>query len=330
MAITRETMQALEAMRVSVKYLVEDRVTDIIAVWVAALAEIREELLRLGRAGTPQVHLLRQSRRIVAETILQIMEQSGIRLTEAARRMVENATEQQVGLILSQLPPGLHSTILRPTRAALTAIINRTVEQITARNRLLGARAIQSMHRNLRLGIAGGMNPREVADRMIRNLGKEFTGGITRALTIARTEMLDAHRAASLATRQSNRDALAGWVWIATLDTRTCPSCIHQHGRLHDIDEPGPIDHHNGRCDSLPRTKTWEDLGIIGAKEPEGVDIETGDAWFERLGEDKQRELLGPGRYEAWQNGDYPPSAWSEKRKTDGWRDALHVSNVPH
>src|SRR3546814_11471968 len=51
-------------------------------------------------------------------------------------------------------------------------------------------------------------------------------------------------------------------IWVAQLDRRTCPSCWSQHGSKHALDEPGPLDHQQGRCARLPVTRSWRDLGF--------------------------------------------------------------------
>lgn len=82
----------------------------------------------------------------------------------------------------------------------------------------LGPEAAATVRRNLLRGLGLGLNPRTVARLMREALGRS----LTRALTIARTEMLRAYREASRATYQENSDVVAGWVWVAKLDRRTC------------------------------------------------------------------------------------------------------------
>ena len=93
---------------------------------------------------------------------------------------------------------------------------------------------------------------------------------------IARTEMLDANREAALETRKTNNDILECWEWWAQLDSsRTCISCIAQHGTRHPADEPGPLDHHQGRCVAVPATKSWRELGF-DIDEPDELQTQTG------------------------------------------------------
>ena len=328
MAYTRETLEALARSRRAVEHLLQGQADDLIAAGLHALREARRELDKtLSMGDLDRAARLEVSRRVIAEHILEAARVTNQALAPGARLAVENAASSQEELIASQLPHGVDVGFRRPDPEALKAIVERTTQQITVRTYYLSQEVVTAMTRALRLGISGGLNPREAARRMVADTKGIFNGNITRALVIARTEMLDAHRAAARAVDLANRDVLAGWEWHAKLDSRTCPSCIAQHGSLHDIDEPGPLDHHQGRCTRLPKTKTWRELGF-DINEPSGLDFESGPDWFNRQPEETQRDILGPKRYEAWRAGGYPFSEWSKPRTSDGWRTAYHTGKV--
>ena len=328
MAYTRETLEALARSRRAVEHLLKGQADDLIATWLHALQEAKKELDKaLSMGDLDRAARLEASRRAIAEQILEAARTTNQALAPGARLAVENAASSQEELIASQLPHGIDIGFRRPDPETLRVIVERTTQQITVRTYYLSQEAVTAMTRALRLGISGGLNPREAARRMVADTEGIFNGNITRALVIARTEMLDAHRAAARAVDLANRDILAGWQWHAKLDSRTCPSCIAQHGSLHDIDEPGPPDHHQGRCTRLPKTKTWQELGFDIA-EPQGLDFESGPDWFSRQPEEVQRDILGPKRYEAWRAGGYPFSEWSKPRVSDGWRTAYHTGKV--
>ena len=328
MAYTRETLEALAKARRVVEHLLQGQADDLIAAWLHALQEAKKELDKALSVGDlDRAARLEVSRRAIAEQILEAARATNQTLTPGARLAVENAASSQEELIASQLPHGIDISFRRPDPEALKAIVERTTQQITVRTYYLSQEAVTAMTRALRLGISGGLNPREAARRMVADTEGIFNGNITRALVIARTETLDAHRAAARAVDVANRDLLAGWQWYAKLDSRTCPSCIAQHGSLHDIDEPGPLDHHQGRCTRLPKTKTWQELGF-SITEPRGLDFESGPDWFNRQPEEVQRDILGPKRYEAWRAGGYPFSEWSKPRVSAEWRTAYHTGKV--
>lgn len=146
---------------------------------------------------------------------------------------------------------------------------------------------------------------------------------------IARTEQLDAYRAAEQ-SHQANADLLTGWQWIATLGPRTCRSCVAMHGSIHGLDEPGPLDHQQGRCARMPLTKSWDELGFPGAQEPSRtINPGDGEKWLAGQPDDVQRHILGVNGQKQWQDGNWPSSEWSERRETDGWRDSFGAATPP-
>lgn len=129
---------------------------------------------------------------------------------------------------------------------------------------------------------------------------------------------------------QRHRDILAGWQWVAELSERTCASCVAMHGTIHPLDEPGPLDHQQGRCTRTPVTKTWKQLGFEGIDEPEGfAKPGDGEKWLAKQPEDVQRHILGNRGLEAWQAGAWPSSQWARRRTTDGWRDSYTPARPP-
>lgn len=145
-------------------------------------------------------------------------------------------------------------------------------------------------------GVILGRNPREIARLVRRQLGSS----LARALTIARTEMLQAYRDSTLLTYQANRGVVKGWAWLATADARTCPVCWAMHGSVHTLDER--LDSHLAcRCAMVPLTVPWGELGFraqpTGWQPPLGADV------FAALPAGDQRRILGPGKFAAYQAG---------------------------
>src|SRR5699024_7435562 len=95
-----------------------------------------------------------------------------------------------------------------------------------------------------------------------RRVEDRWDYSLSRAMTVSRTEIIDAHRAAARETEQANSDVLAGWEWSTHLDNRTCRACISMHGRRFPLDQAGPEGHQNCRCARRPVPKSWRDLGI--------------------------------------------------------------------
>jgi hypothetical protein len=184
------------------------------------------------------------------------------------------------------------------------------------------------VRREIVRGIATGSNPRQTASRIMKGAEGGFNGGLSRALTISRTETLDAHRAAAAESHAANADVLGGWVWLTDLSLRTCPACLGMSGTEHPLSEPGPLGHPNCRCSRMPRTKTWAELGIEGMDEPASSAPDAGD-WFAGQDEQTQRSILGAGRYDAWKRGDYPMTAWAVRKPNPEWRPSYQTSPLP-
>lgn len=176
------------------------------------------------------------------------------------------------------------------------------------------------MRAELIRGITVGDNPNTVARRVMTRTEGAFNGGLARAARIARTEMLDAHRTADLATAQANRSMIAAKVWICTFDARTCGSCLGQHGTEWPVDEFGPADHQQGRCVFVDRTKTWAELGFTGIEDDEPDRGAQRDDWFDNLTPRSQDAVLGKAKADLLRNGDITWADLSKRIDNDAWR----------
>jgi SPP1 gp7 family putative phage head morphogenesis protein len=130
-------------------------------------------------------------------------------------------------------------------------------------------------------GFAAGENPRKIADRLtdkVSNLQK------TRAETLARTEVINAHSEATLDEYENaGVDVVGHGDWQATQDTRTCPFCRRISGERFTLDELrgdtavefrgqvyrlSPPSHPNGRCAILPAVGFDGDLPPLSERVP--------------------------------------------------------------
>ncbi|MCW5953668.1 MAG: minor capsid protein, partial [Propionibacteriaceae bacterium] len=166
-----------------------------------------------------------------------------------------------------------------------------------------------------------GTNPKTVARHMLKRAKHGFEGGLRRAKTIARTEMMGATLAAALAWRQANADVLIGWRWTCEFSSRTCPSCLAMHGQLFSLDEFGPDDHQNGRCTATPVSKSWADLGI-DLDEPADM-FPDARAWFDAQDEATQVEIMGRTRLDALRSGRIGWDDIPVRRPNPDWRDSV-------
>jgi F like protein len=241
--------------------------------------------------------------------------------TAAARTLAGNTGREQAAIIASQLPPG-RAAPARPGgshQRAVATIVTRAGQRITALTRPLAADAERAMRRELVRGVLLGANPRESAARMVRQVEGAFNGGLSRALTIARTETLDAYRQAAAAAQDEHRDVLTGWVWLAHLNGgSSCPACWAMHGSEHPLSEPGPQGHPNCRCSRAPKARSWRDLGF-DLDEP-ADQIPNAQAAFAALPRDQQLRIMGAARLALLDSGAITWRDLAERRDNPGWR----------
>lgn len=340
MAVTQATLQEVAALRRRLQAMTDDQTRALTQAWAEAwdvlLPEFELALTdllagavdgKVTRAMAARNIRLTGALRLVREYMDVLAPQAETIITQDLTTAVLDAAEAQQAVMRTQLPPGAAGQAISFTRvpeAALTAIVERTAQQIHKATIPLPEHVERIMKRALVKGIAVGDNPRKTAAAMVKQSEGLFNGGLTRALVISRTETLDAHRAATKASEKANADVLTEWEWHANLDRRTCPSCLAKHGQRFPLEQDGPQDHHQGRCARVSVTKSWKDLGFDIPEPPS----ETPDAraWFDTLTPDTQEGIMGKERLRLLNEGKITWDDLSQKRSTDGWRDSYHVT----
>ena len=144
-------------------------------------------------------------------------------------------------------------------------------------------------------GVAAGWRTAEISDEVQRASGLT----LSRASTIARTEIVRAQREAHLEVMADPEGVAGEWVWDAALDA--CASCQAQHGSIHPVSEI-MASHPNCRCSMIPRPPSWAALGFDGI-EDDRPHIEPGAERFAKFTKAQQLAILGPGKYEAYRTG---------------------------
>lgn len=335
MAVTDETIRAAADARRNIRRVTDKQAVALITAWVNAwdtlqplFAEAIAELIAGGetvpRAVVARNRKLRSAIEQARATLEALTLESNRVITGDLMDALLDAVNSHQAVISTQLPPGTAGLTINldaPAPEALNAMVTRTTQQIHSATKPLTAWTIKKMRQELIRGIVIGDNPREVARKLIKATEGQFNGGLARAMTIARTEMLDAHRNGSLAAAKANTDLLTGWIWMCTLDRRTCPSCLAKHGTVHSVDDFGPIDHQNGRCARVDKTKSWKELGF-DIDEP-ADSIPDARAWFDNLTDDSQLAIMGPTRLKLLNDGSIGWDDLSTLNKSTGWRDSF-------
>lgn len=147
-----------------------------------------------------------------------------------------------------------------------------------------GASVADAVQQALLLGASLGQSVADIASQV----GQALLQPLQQALTIARTEMMNAFRGSSLATMRD--EGATAWRWEADHSSNTCAACLAMDGSIHDMSEEMQS-HINCRCHARPILPGSDD------------DYQSGADWFDEQPEDVQREILGPGKLELYQDG---------------------------
>lgn len=136
-------------------------------------------------------------------------------------------------------------------------------------------------------GIIAGTPLNSIAQNMLQS----FTNiSYNRALVISRTEILRAHRTATLDMYQKNGHLVSGYRRLANKRT-ACMACLLLDGQFFPINQAF-TDHPNGACAMLPE---------VGRH----VRILTGEDYFNKLSEAEQRKRMGNQYYDEWKKGTF-------------------------
>lgn len=244
---------------------------------------------------------------------------------EAAQRSAEELVRKSLG----KPPPGLSirwnqiDTNAVATMLGITSV-ESPLHQLFTSISVEGAQAAEDA---LIQGVLLGKNPKKVAPSIRRALGIQ----LSRALTIARTETLRAHREATRMSYIANQHLVEGWIWHSALDDRTCPACWAMHGTVHPLSER-LNDHPNGRCAMVPKTVSWEEIGErygLDLDLPEtSIEVQTGEEVFETLSEEKKMQILGLARYNLYKTGQFTLKDFVSAQKSRVWGSTIRTKSA--
>lgn len=172
---------------------------------------------------------------------------------------IESAYQKGLARSASQLRAGgvkvgdrwLESAFRRPIHADRVGLLyTRTYTELAG----ITAEMDRQLSRVLAQGAADGLAPAQIA----RNLNDRIDRiGLTRARTLARTEIIAAHAEATLNgfTEAGISGVEVEAEWITAGDDAVCPECQALEGKIFDLDEARgmlPV-HPNCRCAWLPK-----------------------------------------------------------------------------
>lgn len=186
------------------------------------------------------------------------------------------------------------------------------------------------IEREVRIGLAEGQSVPDIA-RRIRGDAQTLDGGVFQitnrhAQAISRNAAIHASNQARQEVYRDNPDWVAKEVWVATLDTRTCPKCGALDGKEFAVGEgPMPPAHPPGpsggacRCSRAPVTRSINDVLREKGLKPRFKEVTNrmrasmdglvprsttyGD-WLKTLDSEQLDEALGASRASAFKAGD--------------------------
>ena len=155
--------------------------------------------------------------------------------------------------------------------------------------------------------IAQGKNPRDTA----RAMRDGFGVGFDRALRIARTEQLRVYREANRQQYQAS-GVVDGYKRLSARDDRVCAACLFaDDGTVYPLIYTFDA-HTQCRCTSVPV--------VVGMPV---VAWQNGTSWFLAQNPVTQKNILGPGRFDAWNAGQFELEDVIKREFDEVWGGAL-------
>jgi len=274
MAINADTLAEESKALAVLNARLDDKTRRLVTVWALTWDQVAGELEaaiaelaaatddgRVTRSMILRSQRLQAALAAVADSLGLVVAQTNQIITDDIRQGIEDAITAAERMLATQLPAataqvggmlatqatvgGLTVGVVGADPGQVAAMVTRVTQRITKTTYPLAVEAQAAIRRELLRGIAVGANPRVSARRALRGIEDQWNGGLTRALTIARTETIDAHRQAAQVVHTANADIVDRWEWTAHLDKRTCRACIAMHGERFDVTTPGPLGHQN-------------------------------------------------------------------------------------
>lgn len=329
MAVTRDTLRQLRALRTQVGVEVDATVRTLQKTWVAerrsldkqwavASAAVVALAVELGRWPRPWELARIPDLRSALDGTDVALEDLGRRtdktVTETSGTVIVAVLAAEALILASQYPAAQRALAAAQFAAAVPAWsaatgVAFTAAQVRAAVQPLAGETFANVQRLIVRGVPQG-DPRTMTRQVAGLARASFEGGAARAATIARTEVLDAHRQASHAFRVANLQAATGWVWVSTLSRTSCSACWAMHGTVYPgAAEVGPLGHASCRCVALT-LRFGDDIGAL----PDAR------ARFDALPEADQVAILGPGRHALLRVGAIEWGELATRRDGRGWR----------
>ena len=120
----------------------------------------------------------------------------------------------------------------------------------------------KSITYSMQRGILEGWGTNKIANEIRRNIKGNQNMGITRAKTIARTEIVNAYNQAN--QNKDRENGVKKYIWITSFDDRTCPECMGYDGQIFTVGKDiVPPAHPNCRCSTSPYYEKQQQINLL-------------------------------------------------------------------
>ena len=224
--------------------------------------------------------------RVAAPALSSLQEQNVWLAQQHAARIERLALGEELAARLEQ------RFVLSP-RPALEAVVGVMADGAPVREYLsesMRRASVNNVAAAIERVVVGNVGPREAA----REVAKAAGIGLTRALTIVRTEANRAYHE-SQRGRWADSGVVQAYRRTAARSDRTCIACIALDGAIIPINE-SLEDHPPNRCSMIP-------VLVVNGQVFDPSRGPTARDWLEGQPETVQRQVMGPGRFAAYQEG---------------------------
>jgi SPP1 gp7 family putative phage head morphogenesis protein len=265
----------------------------------AEAVALAEEIAQAQAAGQTvkisKIKRLERYRRLLAQLESLLSDYNGYAAGKIDQTATQNATQglNDAGLLLDTVISENGLVGVAFDRLGIEAAENivsiaragQPLNQILERSYPLAVDAITD---RLVSGVALGINPRQVARRMVQ---EGLAQGLNHILLVARDQGNRSYRLAGWQQYQQSGVVESYTRLAAKQPGRTCLACIALDGKVYPVAELMEL-HPQDRCSMVPNVR-----GLPR------VQFESGESFFRSLDREQQREWMGPERFELWRSG---------------------------
>lgn len=316
-------------------------VRQILSILAQADADIVAQLQ--GRSATLEGTFTSQRLKFLLKAVREIMRDANVEIGGKLRGELRDIAKYEAAfqqrLLTNVLPVSMD--IVTPAATTLNAVVtSRPFQGRLLRDWVsdLEKGAFKRLQGAVQLGIVEGQTTQQIVTRIVGTKAAGYRDGIMevtrrQATNLTRTAVNHVANSAREKLFEENDDLVGGVIWVSTLDTRTCEVCMGYDGEEFEIDSgPRPPAHPSCRCTTIPRVKTWRELGIDADEVPASTRASMDgqvpatlnfNEWLKGQSADVQDEALGPTRGRLFRDG-----GLSVDRFTDARGNSLNLADL--